>query len=211
MNKLILVFLSLGLTACSMIQTHPRRGPIGNFNQEVALDFEKERRQQEFRQTRDELGLMGKADLTEYQVRSIENRVALNRLERSLKTEVEKQQYFTYKPYFKNDRERRHFLSLPTLEDRERYASERGLGNAARSLSKKEMSAIEAADVYLGMSRKAVRDSWGDPETVEIAGNPVYGNERWQYSDYQASSDGYQLERRVIYFEGGRVVGWEKR
>ena len=60
------------------------------------------------------------------------------------------------------------------------------------------------------MSKQAVRESWGEPEAIEVAGNPVFGNERWRFIEQIASSEGYQTEGRMIYFEGGRVVGWER-
>jgi hypothetical protein len=68
---------------------------------------------------------------------------------------------------------------------------------------------IEKNDVSVGMSQKAVTESWGDPDLVEVAGDPIYGNERWRYSRYISSNDGYNKQVRVIYFESGRVVGWE--
>ena len=61
------------------------------------------------------------------------------------------------------------------------------------------------------MSKRAVQESWGEPERIEVAGNPTYGNERWKYSTYVSSTEGFNEEERMIYFEGGRVVGWNKR
>jgi hypothetical protein len=37
----------------------------------------------------------------------------------------------------------------------------------------------------------------------------MYGYERWNYHRFTPGSDGYQKENRVVYFESGRVVGWE--
>jgi outer membrane protein assembly factor BamE (lipoprotein component of BamABCDE complex) len=68
---------------------------------------------------------------------------------------------------------------------------------------------IGQSDIMLGMTRAAVRESWGPPDEVEVAGQPMYGNERWHYTEQMTSSEGYTTERRIVIFEAGRVVGWE--
>ena len=49
---------------------------------------------------------------------------------------------------------------------------------------------------------------WGQPGDVEAAGKNggAYGNERWTY--YEGLSGGLG-SARVLYFERGKVVGWE--
>ena len=54
-------------------------------------------------------------------------------------------------------------------------------------------------------------ESWGEPEAVEVAGSQLYGNEKWVYTEYVPSSEGYQKEERVVIFEGGKVVGWQRQ
>lgn len=71
------------------------------------------------------------------------------------------------------------------------------------------MSLIEANDVAVGMNQQAVRESWGDPDSVESAGKELYGNQAWRYTKMVSSHDGYKKEIRIIYFESGRVIGWE--
>jgi hypothetical protein len=44
-------------------------------------------------------------------------------------------------------------------------------------------------------------NTFGRPTRVEVAGNPSYENERWLYSVNGAT--------KYIYFESGRVEGWE--
>ena len=61
----------------------------------------------------------------------------------------------------------------------------------------------------LGMNKKNVKRNLGLPKHVEVAGNPKYGNERWVYEKAVPTMDGYYKEFKVIYFEGGRLVGWE--
>lgn len=63
----------------------------------------------------------------------------------------------------------------------------------------------------LGMPKNRVKRTLGLPSQVEVAGNPKYGNERWIYERSVPTLQGYYKERRVMYFEGGRLVGWESR
>lgn len=71
-----------------------------------------------------------------------------------------------------------------------------------------EHSAYQAApnDVVMGMSVQDVRESWGTPRDVEVAGNPDEGNQRWIYRS--GLTPGLNSER-ILYFEQGRLVGWE--
>lgn len=64
-----------------------------------------------------------------------------------------------------------------------------------------------ASDLYLGMRMDDVRQNWGEPRRVDTAGHWGSGNQRWVYSP-PPSLRGFQSER-VIYFEEGRVAGWE--
>jgi hypothetical protein len=59
------------------------------------------------------------------------------------------------------------------------------------------------------MPQDYVRRSWGEPVNVEISGNPIYKNERWKYQRQVSTAQGFRKETRFVYFEGGRVVGWE--
>lgn len=68
--------------------------------------------------------------------------------------------------------------------------------------------ALDAGDVVLGMNMQQVMSSWGRPSEVEIAGDTESGNQKWTYS-------GGLMGRlkinpsRIVYFERGRVAGWE--
>jgi hypothetical protein len=68
--------------------------------------------------------------------------------------------------------------------------------------------AIMNQDIFLGMSARDVQSAWGSPRDIETAGVPGSGNERWVY--YNSNSMNYGMEKpRIVYFEQGRVVGWE--
>ena len=61
-------------------------------------------------------------------------------------------------------------------------------------------------DVSAGMSMKDVLGAWGEPRHVQYAGQPSSGNQRWVYTG--APSGLGKEDSRVLYFEGGQLVGW---
>ena len=135
----------------------------------------------------------------------------LKRAEKNLEGRREREQYFKNKPYLKNDHERLALLSLGSFEERARWLDAHGISANGTPHSPEMQALIDINDITLGMTKQAVRDSWGEPELVEVAGNPLYGNERWAYSEQLPSTEGFQTEKRIVYFEGGRVSGWNKR
>ena len=120
--------------------------------------------------------------------------------------------------YFENDSVRTYYLSLSPGE-RKNYLAYReeaahrkeqemmtvrtmrspsSLGNPLSSASLKY--AYEREKIGLGMSKDKVRNLWGMPNSIEIAGDPREQNERWVF--HQRGRTSY------IYFEGGLVGGW---
>jgi hypothetical protein len=65
-----------------------------------------------------------------------------------------------------------------------------------------------AADtISYGMDMHEVSSIWGEPGSIDSAGDPREGNQRWTY--YSGLSSRYGLgSKRVVYFENGRVAGW---
>lgn len=101
--------------------------------------------------------------------------------------------------------ERIYFLKLPARE-RSDYLASRGLlesQKAAPGVDRRPASLFGKSSSYLdlGMNKDEVLNSWGKPTRVEVAGNPLYENERWLYSVHGTS--------KYIYFESGTVQGWE--
>lgn len=142
------------------------------------------------------------------QVRAGRKKSELQVLESSLRTESEYDYYNEAKPALKNERDRKEFLTQKNRNQQKRWLASRGVSEL--SLYEPAVrAAIDEGDVSLGMSKEAVLKSWGDPEAVEVAGNPDYGSERWVYTHFEASQEGYQTQQRMIYFERGKVVGWE--
>ncbi len=210
--KYVVVLLSIGLSACAMFDRNPRSGYF--YQEEVSgssrsNDLYELRKHTVETEAREELGLMGRS-LSPEERGGLEQRIRLKRLEGQIATKREKKQYYQIRSLLKNDRERMYFLSLPTFEARERWAANRGLSQKDETYSEDVAKAIESNDISLGMSQKAVMESWGDPDAVEVAGNQIYGYERWKYNRYVSGNEGYNKEMRIVYFEGGRVVGWER-
>jgi hypothetical protein len=130
-------------------------------------------------------------------------------MESKLSTDRDKRQYYRIKGLMLDDKERAYYLALPTAEARERWAANRGFNAEQEGHSDETAALIEKNDVAVGMSQKAVLEAWGDPDIVEVAGNDVYCNERWRYSKYVSSNEGYQKVDKYLYFEACRLVGWE--
>ena len=197
------------LAGCAGINSRLDRFSMGN-DKEVPLNFRQERATRDYLDAQNELGLAG-VELSDRHKELIRARLTLNQIERDLRSESEKQQYYQYKPYLRGDRRRISFLTIPSLEARESWARGNGLVQRLTKNSPFEVSAIEQNDIFIGMSKRAVRESWGDPKTVEVAGSTTFNNERWKYSTYITTSEGFDQENRIVFFEGGRVVGWNKR
>jgi len=209
--KFAVVMCLLGLSACAMFE---RSGRSGYYYREEesgapATDIYLQKKLTVEGEAREELDLLGRP-LSDDERIALENRIRLKRFEEKLATKREKKQYYQIRSQLKSDRERMYFISLPNYEARERWAMNRGLGQKDEAYSEEMAKTIESNDIALGMSQKAVTESWGDPDAVEIAGNAIYGYERWKYNRYVSGNEGYQKEMRIVYFEGGRVVGWER-
>jgi outer membrane protein assembly factor BamE (lipoprotein component of BamABCDE complex) len=110
----------------------------------------------------------------------------------------------------RSDADRLQFLALDNFDERNQWLTSHGVYGSDTPNKPEIQALIEINDITVGMTKQAVRDSWGEPELVEVAGNPLYGNERWGYSEQLPSSEGFQSEKRIVYFEGGRVIGWER-
>jgi hypothetical protein len=158
----------------------------------------------------DELGYAPSRPLGEEEQEALAKRMKLKRMERAIPNEKEREQYYNYRPSLVSDDDRIAFLSLPTFEARDRWAMQRGIYFKSNKYAPHVRDAISRQDIILGMPKDAVVESWGEPATVEVAGNRYYGNERWKYVDYVTTQEGYQKEERIVIFESGRVVGWRR-
>jgi hypothetical protein len=133
----------------------------------------------------------------------------LQNLENALSTKKEVEQYSKVLPYFKSDEERLEFLNRGNFEDKQQWLNEKKFLSRPQEISNELKELVTAQDITLGMPQVLVKKSWGEPDIVEVSGNPSFRNERWRYNRYVSTSDGYKPEKKSVYFEGGRVIGWE--
>jgi hypothetical protein len=200
-----MIALALVLSSCSTFHRsresgyNSGRGGLGDSRDRKSLDRE---------QSATELGLQGR--LTNDDLDAVDMHTRLRKFEDRLEGKREREQYYKNKPYMRNDADRIEFLSLESFDDRNRWLAAHGIYGADTPNKPEIQALIDINDITIGMTKQAVRDSWGEPEAVEVAGNPLYGNERWGYTEQLPSSDGFQTEKRTVYFEGGRVTGWER-
>ncbi|HND85752.1 MAG TPA: hypothetical protein PLU50_08090 [Pseudobdellovibrionaceae bacterium] len=158
-----------------------------------------------------ELGFDPTREMSEDKIRQIQMRRDLRILERKMNSEKEKEQYSRVLPYLFNDDEKIHFLSIPSVEGRSQWAQSQGVWARAREKDLLLQAIAERGDVSLGMNGDHVRKAWGDPSSIDISGDGLFKNERWTFQTFQTTTDGFKKELRNVYFEGGRVVGWDTR
>jgi hypothetical protein len=139
----------------------------------------------------------------------LSEKTKLQNLENSLDTKKEVEQYSKMLPYFKSEQEQLEFLSQSDFEARQRWLNENHFTSRPAQITTEMKELVDAQDITLGMPQSLVKKSWGEPDVVEVSGNPAFRNERWRYNKYVSTNDGYKPEKKVVYFEGGRVVGWE--
>lgn len=155
-----------------------------------------------------ELGFDPKKDLTQEQKQQILDRKRLRQLERSLDSQKERLQYSKVLPWLNSDQEKIAILSIPSIEGRQVWINKNKIWSRAKDLKNFD-DVVESQDIAIGMPADYVKKSWGEPTSIETSGNPIYKNERWQYLKQVSTPQGYKQETRLVYFEGGRVVGWE--
>lgn len=160
------------------------------------------------RQTAYELGL-DPGSLSGRDMQDVRNRQQVRQLERSLSSRKEREQYSKILPWLKNDAEKIEVLSIPSIEGRQAWVNRNSIWNRSQAPQEEMKGLIESQDIAVGMPQDYVKRSWGDPLSVEVSGNPIYKNERWKYQKFVSAPEGYRKETRYVYFEGGRVVGWE--
>lgn len=139
----------------------------------------------------------------------VSRKTQLKQLENSLSTRKETEQYSKALPWFSDDDERIEFLRLPGFEARQRWLTDHNFSSRSAQVQSSLKDLVEAQDIAVGMPQALVRQAWGDPDSVEVSGNPQFRNERWRYNKFVSTQDGYKPEKKTVYFEGGKVVGWE--
>jgi hypothetical protein len=140
---------------------------------------------------------------------NVDAKIRLKQLENQLSSKRELEQYSKALPWFKSTEEKIDFLQAGDFEARQNWLNNRDWPGRARRTTMQMQEVVDAQDIALGMPENLVKKSWGEPQNVEVSGNPSFRNQRWRYSKYVSTTDGYKTEQKTVYFEGGKVVGWE--
>lgn len=111
--------------------------------------------------------------------------------------------YYQYEHRLHTTSEKIYFLKLMTIAERNEYLESRGVQIEEMISTKKHSRFAQSApSISHGMSKSDVVNQFGEPYSIEVAGNPRYENERWAYRRQGAIE--------YIYFESGRVQGISK-
>ena len=211
--KVLVMTSLLPLAACSMFQRSPGSGyshQESSSNQRPSSpslrheNLDMQRRAAEMGYSPDEA-------LTPEQQEQIEERRRLRALESRLESHREREQYSKILPWLNTDQEKIEFLSIGTLEGRQAWINSRNIWKRSQEPTEGVKGIIESGDIAVGMQMEYVKKAWGEPQTIEVSGHPSFKNEQWKYVRFVATPDGYRQEKRLVYFEGGRVVGWETK
>lgn len=130
-------------------------------------------------------------------------------LEKGLITRQDKALYSKLLPWFLTDEEKLSFLRNSEYEEKQKWVVKTKILNRPTELTSRYKRLIDSQDIAIGMPNEIVKKSWGDPLNIEASGNSLYRNEKWRYARTVSTPEGFKQEKRVVYFEGGRVVGWE--
>ncbi len=160
------------------------------------------------RQTAYELG-KDPNQLSGNDYQAIRNRQKVKDLEKSLSSSKAREQYSKILPWLQSDSEKISFLSIPSIEGRQQWINQNNIWSRTQAPLADMKDLVENQDIAVGMPQDYVRRAWGEPIAVEVSGNPIYKNERWKFQRQVSTSQGFRKETRFVYFEGGRVVGWE--
>ena len=155
-----------------------------------------------------EVGLDPKKGLTSDEMKLVQQRKHVRTLERSLDSQKERYNYSKVLPWLLNDDEKVTYLSIPSIEGRQAWINKNKIWKRSKN-TKEYQDIMETMDIAIGMPTDFVKKAWGEPDLIEHSGNPIYKNERWKYIKQVSTPNGYHQEKRFVFFEGGRVVGWE--
>lgn len=117
----------------------------------------------------------------------------------------------TSHPNYKPSRYSRHFDSdSPYTENALENLNSDSKKEKKRELKRDQTIYSKSVEqLSTGMSKRSVMTLLGEPTDVQVAGNQRYENEKWVYRRYVPTEAGYQKDTKVIYFEHGKVAGWD--
>lgn len=193
-----IILLMLLNQACVSFERHPESGYSKNSSRSTHSGWKKS-----------QTSVTQRSFLQEESAPARDSKSRLKQLENSLSSQRELAQYSRALPWLKNDQEKIDFLELPGFEARQKWLNENDVTGRMNRINSQMQELVDAQDIALGMPESLVKKSWGDPDSIEVSGSPQFRNFRWKYNKYVSTPDGYKMERKFVYFEGGKVVGWE--
>jgi hypothetical protein len=207
--KVLAVLPLLSLTSCAQMMS--RSSGSGYGTTPTVRSTEDRRDGNQDRDTTKTAYELGKDpnSLSSNDLSEIQTRQKVRELERTLDSKKAREQYSKVLPWLAGDPEKIEFLSIPSIEGRQQWMNRKNIWSRAQVPKAEMKELIETQDIAVGMPQDYVKRSWGEPAAVEVSGNPIYKNERWKYQRFVSSASGYRKETRYVFFEGGRVVGWE--
>ena len=180
-RKIFYFFFVFNLGACTLVGRHPTSGYAKRYPDSISGES--------------------------FRGGSLQDQVL--RRERSLTQRRELEQYSKVLPLFKNLEERLEFLSLPDLEARNTWLQQVKIFDRQKNLGQEFNEVVESKDIALGMPERLVKQSWGEPDQVEVSGHPLFKNQRWKYISNVPTVEGFITEKKTVYFEAGKVIGWD--
>ncbi len=124
----------------------------------------------------------------------------LRQLESSLSPEA-LNLYQRYRWELPTTSEKIYFLRLRGPSERNAYLRSKGLLRQGPFDRYHALTSQNQRSLAAGMSRDQVLQQWGLPNAREVAGQDIFGNERWIYQTDAGT--------RYIYFERGNVATWK--
>lgn len=207
--KFWLLISLMALAGCAHMQRSANSGYSGYQDElQYADSNPRPRYDRTMAKTAYELG-KDPSSLSANDLTQIRDRQKVRDLERTLGSKKEREQYSKVLPWLRNDEEKAAFLSIPSVEGRQQWMNKQDIWSRSQAPKQEMKDLIETQDIAMGMPQDYVRKSWGEPASIEVSGNPIYKNERWKYQRQVSTSQGFRQETRLVYFEAGRVVGWE--
>lgn len=174
-----LILISFLILGCVQIQTHHREQSIED-------------------QLTSQIAVS--SDSSEQQLKFLENK---------LKGRHEIDQYSQALPYFYNTSEKISFLNLPDFKTRSQWLMDQKFWDRIVQKEQQFQEVVKAQDLAIGMTEDLVRRSWGEPLEVYASGMSAFRNIRWVYIKPHSTQEGYRQQKRLVYFEGGQVTGWD--
>ncbi len=122
-----------------------------------------------------------------------------------IQSQLQYEHYARYEDQLGSASEKIYFLRIEDFQEREDYLRLKGILPPDNSYQESSQYRTDSGALFYGMEKSKVMEILGQPRQVDYAGDPRYENERWGYATNDLGTT------RYIYFENGRVDGWEHK